>query len=532
MELDRLSATPQSADMGADPEQSGPSPVIVYMSGRLRGTVEPLTDSTVLIVREGQSGVRVRAPEETADGDVPVRLHRAGESYELEVMPEESVWVNAERTENSRLLESGDVLEIGRNGPMLRYRLYADGVVPKRSVAEAFADCFDVARYDHRDVVRRTGRLLGEMTSELVVRTTLWFRVGVMILLAALVASTAYLIYENRQLAERVARSEAQMAGMSVILQQTQSKAITEEDLLALRSSLEVGLSTAVERVGALEARFGASARIISAASRSVLFLQGAYGFVDQESGKPLRYVAVGPDGTPFGAPLGGPAVTLDGDGPLVEVQFTGTAFIASGNGLLLTNRHVAMPWEEEESDAVAEMGLQPVIQRFIGYLPGVTQSFEVSLVSASEDSDLAILRCTELTGEIKPLTLSTVPPQPGDVVIVLGYPTGIRAMLARTDENLLDDLRARDDLDFWTVVAHLAKSGHITPIATSGIVGQVTESAIVYDAETTHGGSGGPVINLDGEVIAVNAAILPEFGGSNIGVPVARTRALLEGVN
>jgi hypothetical protein len=266
------------------------------MSGRLRGTVEPLTDSTVLIVREGQSGVRVRAPEE-ADGDVPVRLHRAGGSYELEVMPEQSVWVNAERTDG-QLLASGDVLEIGRNGPMLRYRMYADGTVPKRSVAEAFADCFDSARYDRRDVLRRTGRLVGEMTSELVVRTTLWFRLGVLVLLAALLVSTVYLIYENRQLAERVARSEAQMAGMSVILQQTQSEAITQEDLLALRSSLEVDLSTAVERVGALEARFGASARIISAASRSVLFLQGAYGFVDQETGKPLRYVAVGSDPT------------------------------------------------------------------------------------------------------------------------------------------------------------------------------------------------------------------------------------------
>ena len=42
--------------------------------------------------------------------------------------------------------------------------------------------------------------------------------------------------------------------------------------------------------------------------------------------------------------------------------------------------------------------------------------------------------------------------------------------LLARTDEHLLDDLRARNDVDFWTVVAHLANAGHITPIATSGI--------------------------------------------------------------
>lgn len=50
----------------------------------------------------------------------------------------------------------------------------------------------------------------------------------------------------------------------------------------------------------------------------------------------------------------------------------------------------------------------------------------------------------------------------------------------------------------------------------------------MVYDAETTHGGSGGPVLNMQGEVVAVNTAIIPEFGGSNLGVPAEHIRALL----
>ncbi len=52
--------------------------------------------------------------------------------------------------------------------------------------------------------------------------------------------------------------------------------------------------------------------------------------------------------------------------------------------------------------------------------------------------------------------------------------------------------------------------------------------SAIIYDAETTSGGSGGPVFNLEGEVIAINRATLPAFGGSNIGVPIGHAIALL----
>jgi S1-C subfamily serine protease len=82
--------------------------------------------------------------------------------------------------------------------------------------------------------------------------------------------------------------------------------------------------------------------------------------------------------------------------------------------------------------------------------------------------------------------------------------------------------------VDFWTIGERLARAEHIQPLATRGIVGQVSRSAVVYDAETTHGGSGGPVLNLMGQVIAVNAAILKEFSGSNIGVPVGRASSLI----
>ena len=62
--------------------------------------------------------------------------------------------------------------------------------------------------------------------------------------------------------------------------------------------------------------------------------------------------------------------------------------------------------------------------------------------------------------------------------------------------------------------------------------LGQVTEAMIVYDAPTGSGGSGGPVFGLDGEVVAVNAAILEQFSGSNLGVPVRHVLALLAGLD
>ena len=92
-----------------------------------------------------------------------------------------------------------------------------------------------------------------------------------------------------------------------------------------------------------------------------------------------------------------------------------------------------------------------------------------------------------------------------------------------------VEKLQEMNDTNFWSVAKRLSQGGHIAPLSSRGIVGQITEATIVYDADTTLGGSGGPVLNADGEVVAVNAAILPEYGGSNLGVPVVFLRALLE---
>ena len=77
-----------------------------------------------------------------------------------------------------------------------------------------------------------------------------------------------------------------------------------------------------------------------------------------------------------------------------------------------------------------------------------------------------------------------------------------------------------------------LSESEFIRPLSSRGIVGQITAATVVYDADTTHGGSGGPVLDINGEVVAVNTAIIPEYGGSNFGVPVEHVRRLLAEVD
>jgi S1-C subfamily serine protease len=74
-----------------------------------------------------------------------------------------------------------------------------------------------------------------------------------------------------------------------------------------------------------------------------------------------------------------------------------------------------------------------------------------------------------------------------------------------------------------------LAQRKLIRPLVTQGHVGDVLADKIVYDAQTTSGGSGGPLLNREGSVIGVTFAVVKGFGGSNFGVPIRFASPLLK---
>lgn len=499
-----------------------PIPVIVHLSGLRRGTTQRLRGD---ILRIGQSPeLEIRVSPEACVADRHATLHRRKDTYELLVEPGQEVWINGEKKQEA-LLASGDLLEIGRDGPIVRFRLYPAGSDAAKTFSEAFSDCVDCARYSSDSRVNRAAVFLAGAPKEMATQTSVTFRILLLSLLGALVLATGYLIFRSLELEQRLSKEVLRIEGISQLVEGDDNRGLSPEDLEAVRFDV----STALDRVQALEDRSGAPARVVASASKSVVLLQGAYGFVDPSSGLPLRFVGIGEDGLPLRSPEGSPLVALGGDGPILESFFTGTAFVATVDGLLLTNRHVVLPWEfDDAAMMVMAQGLEPVMRRLRGYLPGVSEAFQVSLVVAGDSSDLAVLECSGVTGTVPVLPLADRQPETGEEVIVLGYPTGIRALLARADEEFMVELASNQDLDFWAVAALLAREGHIAPLASQGIVAQVTPAAVVYDAETTRGGSGGPVLDLDGRVLAVTTAIVPEFGGSNLGVPADRARELV----
>jgi S1-C subfamily serine protease len=281
-------------------------------------------------------------------------------------------------------------------------------------------------------------------------------------------------------------------------------------------------------RIEALEKRSTATETVINNSAPSVVFLQGSYGYRDGTSGRIMRHV-LGPDGRPLIGPTGAPLLSLDGDGPPAERTYTGTGFAVADGSVLVTNRHVAVPWKSDDTTSGASSnGLEPFMIRFIAYSPGSVEAKAVELLKTSADADLALLRLTSKEKPLAPLPIATGPVTRGGSVIVMGYPTGLRSMLARAGYSFVEKLQRSKETGFWEVARRLAEEDYIKPLASLGIVAQLTSEFLVYDAETTRGGSGGPVFNARGEVVAVNAAVLPEYGGSNLGIPAQKLRKLI----
>ena len=116
-----------------------------------------------------------------------------------------------------------------------------------------------------------------------------------------------------------------------------------------------------------------------------------------------------------------------------------------------------------------------------------------------------------------------------GSPVVLLGYPTAIEAILARTGTATLQAIAASSKGDPKQLMEELARRHLIKPVATQGHIGDVLPDKIVYDAQTTSGGSGGPLFNDQGQVIGINFAIVRDFGGSNFAIPVRFGESLLK---
>jgi DNA-binding response OmpR family regulator/S1-C subfamily serine protease len=296
-------------------------------------------------------------------------------------------------------------------------------------------------------------------------------------------------------------------------------------------SGLRKQLDETTNRLKKVETQSDAAEGVIRANAPSVCLLHVSVSFLDQSTRRPLLYGAINPDGQPLKDSDGNVVYSLEGRAPEVREDFFGTGFIV-GHNEILTNHHVAQPWwKNDELGAASEQGLQPSIAEMTAYFPEAGTGIPVNISQISEEADLAVLHGDFSTLKRPSLKIDgrKEAAVSGQLLISLGYATGISAILARAGEDTVKDIVRVSGGDPKRIVDELQQRKLIRPLVTQGHIGDILPDKIVYDAQTTSGGSGGPLINGDGQVIGVTFAVVRGFGGSNFGVPIRYAQPLLK---
>jgi putative serine protease PepD len=154
--------------------------------------------------------------------------------------------------------------------------------------------------------------------------------------------------------------------------------------------------------------------------------------------------------------------------------QAEGSGFVFDNQGHIVTNQHVVD-------------GAGTIKVRF-----PTGKTYTATVVGTDSSTDLAVIKINAPASELKPIALgdsSTV--QVGDGVVAIGSPFGL---------------------------AGTVTSGIVSALGrTIQAPNQFSiQGAIQTDAAINHGNSGGPLLNLRGQVIGVNAQIQSDSGGND----------------
>jgi DNA-binding response OmpR family regulator len=345
-------------------------------------------------------------------------------------------------------------------------------------------------------------------------------------------------ILTQDQLLERVQRSrEAQSQELSASVSKQLEELRAESADLRKQISTSTGaslvdldsrLKQTDSRIGKLENDARIAQEIVRDYSNSVCLIYAIVGFRDRNSGARLMFAGIDANGNPIADDKGNILFTTEGGSRPVNLHVFGSGFLIDTAGHILTNRHVLQPWWHNAVPVPGD-AFEPTIESMWAFFPGYETPMPLQVRSLSEDFDLGLASVDLPQSRPRPVVIDQQAAISGSPVVLIGYPTGVEGILARIDEPTLKQIARAAGNSTEGLVDELARRKLIRPLVTQGHLGVVGPDRLVYDAQTTHGGSGGPVFDASGKVIGVNFAVLSDFSGSNFAVPILRAASMLE---
>jgi putative serine protease PepD len=168
-------------------------------------------------------------------------------------------------------------------------------------------------------------------------------------------------------------------------------------------------------------------------------------------------------------------AVTVGGSSPFEQGQRSqGSGFVADKDGNVITNQHVV-----DGADSIT-----------ITFWNGTTRS--ATLVGSDPSTDTAVVKVDAPASLLHPLTWgNSAAVEVGDGVVAIGSPFGLEETVTTGIVSALQ--RQMTAPNNFTI-----------------------DDSIQTDAAINHGNSGGPLLNVQGQVIGINAQIESDSGGND----------------
>jgi S1-C subfamily serine protease len=218
--------------------------------------------------------------------------------------------------------------------------------------------------------------------------------------------------------------------------------------------------------------------------------------------------------------------LTAGGKGKIFELEFLGTGFYV-GDGYVLTNRHIAgQPWEADERAQyfISRTSAVPHLEKLQAFFPGHLQPVDLSVKTTSANDDVAVCKLHAVPANVPALPLDLRPgaTQIGQAVVMMGYPTGPNRLLALLPEAEATGVQNKYGGSLFTLLDQLARRKLIRPLTTQGHITDLYKNRIVFDASTSAGASGTPMLGESGEVVGITFAVLIDDRASNFAVPIA----------